>query len=65
MEAKFGPPEKKKHDWIGRYEIFQKSSGYTLFDHERNGEILDEMKEPVDLKKNQIKLVTTLNKTEQ
>jgi len=51
MEAKFGPPEKKTDDWIERDEIFQKNSGYTLFDHERNGEILEEMKvEPVDEK---------------
>jgi len=45
MEAKFGPPRKKKrHDWIEQDEIFQKNSGYTLFDDERNGEILEDMK---------------------
>ena len=53
MEAKFGPPpQKKKTDHlIERDEIFQKSSGYTLFYHKRNGENLEKMKvEPVDEK---------------
>jgi hypothetical protein len=46
-------------------KFFRRREGYILSDHERNEEILEELKvEPVDeeLKKIQIKLTTTCNK---
>jgi hypothetical protein len=50
-------------------KFFRRREGYILFDHERNEEILEELKvEPVDeklKKKIQIKLTTTSNKNEQ
>jgi hypothetical protein len=56
MEAKFrttpSPPQKKSQTTKSMgMKFFQKNSGYTLFDHKRNGEILEEMKiEPADKK---------------
>jgi hypothetical protein len=49
-------------------KFFRRRVGYTLFDHKKNGEILEEMKvEPVNVKLRiiQIKLATTCNKNEQ
>jgi hypothetical protein len=49
-------------------EFFHKTAGYTLFDHKRNEEIVEEMKvDPVNVKLRitQIKLATTSNKNEQ
>ena len=49
-------------------KFFRRRAGYTLFDHKKNEEILEEMKvEPVNLKLRiiQIKLATTCNKDEQ
>jgi hypothetical protein len=47
-------------------KFFRRREGYILFDHERNDEILEELKvEPVDEKLNKKKLTTTSNKNEQ
>jgi len=49
-------------------KIFGRRDGYTLFDHKRNEEILEQMKaEPVNVKLRiiQNKLATTCNKNEQ
>jgi hypothetical protein len=49
-------------------KIFRRRAGYTLFDHKRNEEILEQMKvEPVNVKLRiiQTKLATTCNKNEQ
>jgi hypothetical protein len=49
-------------------EFFRRTAGYTLFDHKRNGDILEELKvEPADetLRNYKIKLATTCNKNEQ
>ena len=53
MKEKFGPLEKmtQKTIDINGDEIFHKNSRYTIFDHKRNEEILEELKvEPVDKK---------------
>ena len=56
MESKFGPLEKTvKMTNINQDEIYQKNGewggGYTLIDHIRNEEILEQLKvEPVDKK---------------
>jgi hypothetical protein len=57
MESKFGPLEKRiKTIDINRDETFRRTAGYTLLDHKRNEEILEELKaEPVDEKRRRYK----------
>jgi hypothetical protein len=52
MEAKFGPLEKLiKNDCYQSWWNFSEQSGYTLFDHKRNEEILEKLKvEPAEEK---------------
>ena len=45
----FGPSDKRiKTTDINRDTSFHKTAGYTLFDHKKNEEILEEVKEQVD-----------------
>jgi len=71
MEAKFGSLEKKrtKNYWHqSRQTFFRITAGYTLFDNERNEEILEELTlEPVGQnlrrhKSNWLRHVTRMNK---
>jgi hypothetical protein len=51
-EEKFGPLEKyEKRLPSFDMKFFRRTAGYTLFDHEKNEEILEELKEePIDKK---------------
>jgi len=64
-EAQFGPSKKSTKNRLASVEMnFFRTTGYTLFDHKRNKEILGVLKvEPVD-EKPRI-LAATCNKNEQ
>jgi hypothetical protein len=48
MEAKFGPLERRLRKTENNRDEFFRTAGYTLFDHKRNKEILEELKvEPI------------------
>jgi hypothetical protein len=66
--GKFGPFEKRiKKKTSTEMKFFRRTAGYTLFDHQRNEEVLEEMKvKPVDEKlrrhkSNGLRHVTRMN----